>query len=146
MIAQIIAAEHATRVLTLVSIMSTTGAPHLPEAEEHASDSLLEIAEAEGDATTRLHEMGIYPEAMPRQLMAIISAGDRTEQVQTISVPTLVLHGADDTLLPPAHGEHTHQMIEGSRYVVIEDMGHNLPEPVVPQVVAEMVVHFQAAD
>ncbi len=146
MIAQIIAAEYASRSLTLVSIMSTTGAPHLPEAEEQASDGLLEIAESEGDATTQLHEMGIYPEAMPRQLMAIISAGDRSAQVRTITVPTLVLHGADDTLLPPPHGEHTHQMISGSRYVVFDDMGHNLPESVVPQVVAEMVDHFRAAE
>ncbi len=146
MIAQIIAAEYASRSLTLVSIMSTTGAPHLPEAEEQASDGLLEIADSEEDATAQLHEIGIYPDAMPRQLMAIISAGDRSEQVRTITVPTLVLHGADDTLLPPPHGEHTHQMISGSRYVVFDGMGHNLPEPVVPKVVAEMVDHFQAAD
>ncbi|MEE8077584.1 MAG: alpha/beta hydrolase, partial [Pseudomonadales bacterium] len=146
MIAQIIAAEYPSRSITLVSIMSTTGAPHLPEAEEQASDGLLEISDSEGDATAQLHEIGIYPDAMPRQLMAIISAGDRSEQVRTITVPTLVLHGADDTLLPPPHGEHTHQMISGSRYVVFDDMGHNLPEPVVPKVVAEMVDHFQAAD
>ncbi len=146
MIAQIIAAEYASRSLTLVSIMSTTGAPHLPEAEEQASDGLLEIADSEEDATAQLHEIGIYPDAMPRQLMAIISAGDRSEQVRTITVPSLVLHGADDTLLPPPHGEHTHQMISGSRYVVFDGMGHNLPEPVVPKVVAEMVDHFQAAE
>ncbi len=146
MIAQIIAAEYPSRSLTLVSIMSTTGAPHLPEAEEQASDGLLDIADSEGDATAQLHEIGIYPDAMPRQLMAIISAGDRSEQVRTITVPTLVLHGADDTLVPPPHGEHTHEMISGSRYVVFDGMGHNLPEPVVPKVVAEMVDHFQAAD
>jgi pimeloyl-ACP methyl ester carboxylesterase len=145
MIAQIIAAEHAPRALTLVSIMSTTGAPHLPEAEEQAAEGLLDIAGSEGDATARMHEIGIYPEAMPRQLMAIISAGDRSAQVQTITVPTLVVHGADDTLLPPPHGEHTHEMIRGSTYVVFEGMGHNLPEPVVPDVVAAMVNHFQAA-
>jgi len=146
MIAQIIAAEYAPRTLSLVSIMSTTGAPHLPEAEEQAADGLMGIADSEGDVTVQLHEMGIYPEAMPRQLMAIIAAGDRSEQVRTISSPTLVLHGEDDTLLPPPHGAHTHELIAGSTYVTYTDMGHNMPAPVVPLLVAEMVSHFENAD
>ena len=146
MIAQVIAVEYPARTRSLVSIMSTTGAPHLPEADEQASDGLMGIAESEGDATARFHEMGIFPEAMPRQLMAIISAGDRSEQVAMIAAPTLVLHGEDDTLLPPAHGEHTHEMISGSKLVIYEGMGHNMPEPVVPALVEEMVSHFQSAD
>ncbi len=146
MIAQVIAVEYPERTRSLVSIMSTTGAPHLPEADEQASDGLLGIAESEGDAAARFHEMGIFPEAMPRQLMAIISAGDRSEQVAMISAPTLVLHGQDDTLLPPAHGEHTHEMISGSKLVIYEGMGHNMPEPVVPALVEEMVAHFESAD
>ena len=138
MIAQIIAAEHPQRTQSLVSIMSTTGAPHLPQPEEQAADGLLGIADTEGDASSELNEMGIYPEAMPRQLMAIVAAGDRSAQVQTIAVPTLVLHGAEDTLLPPPHGEHTHALIDGSTYVVYPDMGHNLPAAVVPEVVDAM--------
>ncbi len=145
MIAQIIAAEHPGRTLSLVSIMSTTGAAHLPPAEDQASDGLLNIASAEGDASSQLQDMGIYPEAMPRQLLAIIAAGDRTAQVQTITTPTLVLHGEDDTLLPPAHGEHTHNNIAGSRYVVYPGMGHDMPADVVPLIVADMVEHFEKA-
>lgn len=146
MIAQVIAAEHADRALSLVSIMSTTGAPHLPEPEDQASEGLLEMGGSEGDAATRLHAMGIYPEAMPRQLMAIMSAGDRSAQVADISVPTLVLHGEDDTLLQPEHGAHTHELITGSKFVVYEGMGHNMPAEVVPALVAEMVSHFAAND
>jgi pimeloyl-ACP methyl ester carboxylesterase len=146
MIAQIIAAEYSTRTRSLVSIMSTTGAPHLPEAEEQAADGLMNIAESAGDASARLHEIGIYPEAMPRQIMAIISAGDRSEQVASITVPTLVLHGENDTLLPPEHGRHTHEMISGSKFVLYEGMGHDMPEPVVPALVSEMVAHFRAVD
>ncbi len=146
MIAQIIAAEYPERTLSLVSIMSTTGAPHLPPAEEQASDGLLNIAAAEGDASSQLKDMGIYPEAMPRQLLAIIAAGDRTEQVQTISSPTLVLHGENDTLLPPPHGAHTHENIEGSRYVVYPGMGHDMPAEVVPLIISDMTAHFEAAD
>jgi len=146
MIAQIIAADYAPRTLSLVSIMSTTGAPHLPEAEEQAADGLMGIADSEGDMTLRLHEMGIYPEAMPRQLMAIIAAGDRSADVATITVPTLVLHGEEDTLLPPPHGAHTHEMIAGSKYVTYEGMGHDMPEAVVPLLVAEMAGHFDAVE
>ena len=144
MIAQVIAAEHPERTATLVSIMSTTGAPHLPEASEEASQGLTDIGGTEGDAVAALHDAGIYPEAMPRQLMAIIEAGDRSAQVATISRPTLVLHGAQDTLLPPPHGEHTHSLIEGSQYKVYEGMGHDMPEAVVPALVGDIVAHFAA--
>jgi pimeloyl-ACP methyl ester carboxylesterase len=145
MIAQIIAAEYPDRSLSLVSIMSTTGAPHLPPAEDQASDGLLNIASAEGDASSQLNDIGIYPEAMPRQLMAIIAAGDRTEQVQTITRPTLVLHGQNDTLLPPPHGEHTHENISGSRFVIYPEMGHDMPGEVVPFITTDMVEHFETA-
>ena len=101
MIAQIIAAEHGQRALSLVSIMSTTGAPHLPEPEAQASADLQNLGDSDGDAAANLQATGIFPEAMPRQLMAIIDAGDRSAQVQSIQVPTLVLHGEEDTLLPP---------------------------------------------
>ena len=90
--------------------------------------------------------MGIYPEAMPRQLMAIISAGDRSSQVAGIEVDTLVLHGEDDTLLPPEHGRHTHELIDGSRLVIYEDMGHNMPPEIVPELVSDMVAHFVIND
>lgn len=142
MIAQIIATTHPERSASLVSIMSTTGAPHLPSAEGDAADDLLGIADSEGDASAQLQDLGIFPEAMPRQLMAIISAGDRSTEVQSITVPTLVLHGEDDTLLPPPHGAHTHELIKGSKYITYPGMGHNLPEPVVPLIVAAMSAHF----
>jgi pimeloyl-ACP methyl ester carboxylesterase len=142
MIAQIIAAEYPHRSISLVSIMSTTGAPHLPEAEASAQDDLQGLADTEGDATAQMNEIGIYPAAMPRQLMAIIAAGDRSEQVQGITVPTLVLHGEDDTLLPPPHGRHTHELIEGSKLVIYPGMGHNLPVEVVPQIISAMSAHF----
>jgi len=145
MIAQIIAAEYPDRTTSLVSIMSTTGAPHLPQAEGDAQEGLMDIADSEGDASAQLNAMGIYPEAMPRQMMAIMAAGDRSAQVRTIAVPTLVVHGENDTLLPPPHGEHTHELIAGSQYVVYPGMGHDLPEAVVPQIVAAMSAHFAAS-
>lgn len=146
MIAQVVAARYPDRTRSLVSIMSTTGAPHLPDAEDDAAQGLQDLGAAEGDATAQLREMGLYPEAMPRQLLAIVDAGDRSEQVKTISVPTLVQHGANDTLLPPPHGAHTAELISGAKYVVYEGMGHDMPEDVVPSIVADIVAHVQGAD
>ncbi len=142
MIAQIIAAAHPDRATSLVSIMSTTGAPHLPEASAEAQEGLMGIGDADGDQTADLNAIGLYTEAFPRQLMAIVAAGDRSEQVRTIAVPTLVLHGEDDALLPPAHGEHTAELIDGAGFVVYPGMGHDLPAAVVPALVADMAKHF----
>lgn len=142
MIAQIIAAEYPNRAESLVSIMSTTGAPHLPSPESEAQNDLQGIADTSEEGEAKMHKMGIYPKAMPRQLMAIISAGDRSEQVRSIEVPTLVLHGEDDTLLPPPHGAHTHELIAGSKYITYAGMGHNMPPQVVPELVVAMTRHF----
>ncbi len=146
MIAQVIATEYADRTTTLVSIMSTTGAPHLPSAEDGAGEELFDLGESEGDVAARLRELGIFPESIPRQLMAVLQAGDRSEAVKTIAAPTLVQHGADDPLLPPPHGEHTAQLIEGSKLIIYPGMGHNLPPEVLPQVVDDLVLHFASTE
>lgn len=147
MIAQVIAARYPERTRSLVSIMSTPGfADDLPESSPEAGESLDGLARGESDAerTERMHAIGMYPEAMPRQIMAIMKSGDRREEVSTISVPTLVLHGADDGLIPPRHGEFTAELIEGARFVVFEGMGHNLPEEVMPEIVSNMLAHLSA--
>ncbi|NKB97173.1 MAG: alpha/beta fold hydrolase [Pseudomonadales bacterium] len=146
MIAQVVAAEYPGRARSLVSIMSTTGAPHLPDPEEQAAADLQGLGDAEGDGAAQMEALGIYPEAMPRQLLAIVAAGDRSEQVQSIAVPTLVQHGAQDTLLPPPHGAHTAELIGDAKYVVYDDMGHNLPDEVVPLLVKDIVAHIEAAE
>ena len=144
MIAQIVAGTYPERATSLVSIMSTTGAPHLPEPTDEAQGQLEGIGETGEDQTAALHDFGIHPEAFGRQLMAIIDAGDRTEQVKQIKVPTLVQHGADDPLLPPAHGEHTAQTIPGAQYKVYANMAHDMPAEVVPALIADIVAHIQA--
>lgn len=148
MIAQVVAAQYPQRTRSLVSIMSTTGAPHLPPPSDEASSRLEGLASSD-DSDQRQADFvarGFYPEAMPRQMMAIFKTGDRSDDVATISAPTLVLHGADDTLLPPPHGEHTAQLIKGSEFVMYQGMGHNIPDPVLPQLLARMIQHMQASD
>ena len=79
---------------------------------------------------------------MPRQLTAIFHAGDRSEQVKKINVKTLVQHGANDPLLPPDHGRHTAELIQGSKLIIYERMGHDLPAEVLPTVISDMLDFF----
>ena len=149
MIAQVAAAQYPDRTRSLISIMSTTGAPHLPPPSEEASKRLTGLASGGEDDAQRhaaFVKRGFYPESMPRQMMAIFKTGDRSAEVATISAPTLVLHGADDDLVPPPHGEYTAQLIEGSDLVVFEGMGHNIPNDVLPLLLARMIAHMQATD
>ena len=145
MIAQIVAADYPQRTQSLISIMSTTGAPHLPAPSSDSSNLLKDLVSNDDENNSDETEMklrGFYPDAMPRQLMAILKTGDRTERVKTIEAPTLVLHGADDTLIPPAHGQHTTDTITGSKLVIFEGMGHDMPEAVMPKILAEMTAHM----
>ena len=140
MIAQTIAFKFPERTKSLVSIMSTTGAPHLSQMSERNEQNFNNAGGWDKDVA---HSYGFYPEAMPRQLTAIFKAGDRSEQVRSIKVPTLVQHGINDTLLPPDHGEHTAQLIRNSKLKIYKKMGHNLPPEVLPLVIEDMVSFFK---
>ena len=149
MIAQVVAAQYPQRTRSLVSIMSTTGSPQLPPPSAEASESLLGVTTDDGAAAERREAMvarGFYPQSMGRQMMAVFKTGDRSDAVATITAPTLVVHGAKDTLLPPPHGAHTAQLIAGSELVVYDSMGHNIPDEVLPKLLQKMTLHMQAAD
>ena len=149
MIAQVVAAQYPQRTRSLVSIMSTTGSPQLPPPSAEASESLLGVTTDDGAAAERREAMvarGFYPQSMGRQMMAVFKTGDRSDAVATITAPTLVVHGAKDTLLPPPHGAHTAQLIAGSELVVYDSMGHNIPDDVLPKLLQEMTLHMQEAD
>ena len=149
MIAQVVAAQYPQRTRSLVSIMSTTGSPQLPPPSAEASESLLGVTTDDGAAAERREAMvarGFYPQSMGRQMMAVFKAGDRSDAVATITAPTLVVHGAKDTLLPPPHGAHTAQLIAGSELVVYDSMGHNIPDEVLPKLLQKMTLHMQEAD
>jgi pimeloyl-ACP methyl ester carboxylesterase len=148
MIAQIVAAKYPQRTRSLISIMSTTGARHLPPPTNVAETRLRSLAEgeAEEDREARIRARGFYPASMPRHLMAVFKVGDRSSEVATIQADTLVLHGVDDGLIPPAHGEHTAELIKGSKYVLLEGMGHNLPTAVLPDLIANMTSHISTVE
>lgn len=141
MIAQTIAIEHPERVISLVSIMSSSGAPHLPEASRESTNAIREVADAPAEEVDDIHARGMYPEAIPRQLMAILHSGDRSEKLKELRVPTLVLHGEDDTLIPLAHGKHTAQVIPDARFFSFPGMAHNIPPDVRPRVLEKIELY-----
>ena len=145
MIAQVVAAQYPDRVLSLTSIMSTPGfSDHLPPPGELGGElSESPQDETEEETKARLEGFGFHMDAIPRQLMAIVKAGDRSDQVKTITAPTLVMHGKDDTLIPMAHGEYTAEIIDGAEFVAFDGMGHNFPEAVMPQLVGFLVAHLE---
>ena len=148
MIAQIMAAQYPDKTRSLTSIMSTTNAPHLPPPTEEAEMRLRNLAtgEAQAEREQAIRDRGFYPESMQRHLMAIFKTGDRSSEVATITAPTLVLHGADDGLVPPEHGRHTASLIEDARFLLIEGMAHNMPEDIIPTLVSEMTRHMGAVE
>ena len=154
MIAQTLAIEFPHRVLSLTSIMSVPGdmayGTPTPEAlntlvapppEDRAayiegaknwavwcSKKYFDLDEARARAA-REFDRSFYPEGTHRQMAAIYSSGDRSEKLRTLSIPTLVIHGRDDTLLTPSGGERTAELVPGSILMMLADMGHDLPRP-----------------
>jgi pimeloyl-ACP methyl ester carboxylesterase len=173
MIAQHIAFGHPERVLTLTSIMSTTGHRKLPQGSREAigvltkrpasmdEDVLVEhgikVANAIGSPGYRadpealrersraLIKRSFYPAGMPRQFAAIIADGDRRERLQSVKAPTLVIHGEADPLVPLAGGQDTAAHIKGAKLKTIPGMGHDLPLELVDEIADAIAEHAKAA-
>ncbi len=170
MIAQTIAIEHPGRVISLISVMSQPGEPEVgqPSAEAAAAifapppasrEEYIESAprymvwhskkyrdEARVKATAaREFDRSFYPEGAPRQLAAIYASGRRTQALQDLDVPTLVIHGRDDELITPSGGTRTAELIPGANLLLMADMGHDMPEPLWPVLVDAVLSHTRHA-
>ena len=146
MIAQAFVSRYPERTLSLVSIMSSSGADHLPPPSDEALGGINDMADPSDEQQRRETESrGFYADAIPRQLMAIFHSGDRSGIVARITRPTLVIHGAEDQLLPLAHGLHTAELIPNADLQVYENMAHNLPTALIPDLVRRMANHMRAA-
>jgi pimeloyl-ACP methyl ester carboxylesterase len=162
MIAQSVAIEFPARTRTLTSIMSSTGNPNLPPPQPSAMSALLAppptnraesiergvtvfraigspgfpFDEAEIRARAALSfDRGLNPGGVIRQMAAILASGSRTEALRSVRVPSLVIHGKDDPLVPLAGGEDTAAAIPGAELLVIDGMGHDMPRAVWPRMV-----------
>jgi pimeloyl-ACP methyl ester carboxylesterase len=172
MIAQTIAARRPERVLTLTSIMSSTGSrwrgqPALktyrqflrPVSTDRATyiaqtAALFDIVgspgfEREDDSLRELlgamYDRGHDPGSVTRQLAAILASGDRTAELRRITAPTLVIHGTADKLVAPSGGRATARAIPGARLLKIEGMGHDLPRGAWPQLIDAIVENARRA-
>jgi pimeloyl-ACP methyl ester carboxylesterase len=153
MIAQMVAIEHPDRVRTLTSVMSTTGAPGVgapdpsilaemgqPPAEREAfvawqvrasritGSPGFEFDEAAvAERAGRTFDRGYPALGMPRQAIAVVASGDRTDRLRRLDVPTLVIHGDADRMCDLSGGRATAAAIPGAELVVVPGMGHSLP-------------------
>jgi pimeloyl-ACP methyl ester carboxylesterase len=163
MIAQVMAAAHPERVLSLVSIMSSTGsrwsgqpAPSvLPvflqkpaRSKQEYADRIVRLFgligspafERDPDELRAMADLswdrGVDPAGFARQLGAILASGHRLADLKKIEAPTLVIHGTADKLIRPSGGKATARAIRGARLQLIEGMGHDLPRGAWPQIIA----------
>lgn len=163
MVAQTLAIEDPDRILSLASIMSTTGEPSVGRPTEAGLRALTSAPPRNRDgyvnalvANRRLiaspgfefdeersrriaglgWDRGYHPEGTVRQTVAIIASGDRTARLRGIKVPTVVIHGDSDPLIDVSGGRATAAAIPGAELVVIEGMGHDLPAGVWERVAA----------
>jgi len=175
MIAQVVAATYPERVLSLTSIMSSSGRrkvsqprpdakravlskPIDPDDPESVVQHLVRVFGVIGSPgyptdrhelhaqITRIVRRGYYPAGVTRQLVAIIASGNRSSLLRKITAPTLVIHGADDPLIPVEAGRDTARHIAGARLMVIPGMGHDLAPGLQPILVDAIAAHCRDAE
>lgn len=173
MIVQLIAAKYPGRVLSMTSIMSTSGAPGLPgpspeirkrmlakrpanptreEAIAFSVTGLRQISypdparapDALEVAAANAFDRSYNPKGMMRQLMAVVADGSRVARLKTITAPTLVIHGAADPLVPKAGSEDIARHIQGAKLEIIDEMAHDLPPSQVTRMVGLIADHARA--
>ena len=161
MIAQIVAAKHPKHTRSLVSIMSTTGNRSLPQAKPEAmaaitmppaSDSREDRiaagmkawrvigspaypatdAELLESVSAMVDRVPYEPTGIARQLLAIVAAAPRNDLLKALKAPALVLHGADDPLLPVECGKDTAASIPGAKLEILPGVAHDFTDALVP--------------
>ena len=170
MIAQLMAARSPSRVLSLTSIMSSSGRRGLPGPTPEVRRAMTRRPAPGADAdaivdqgvqllqtiasptyptpekqlrrrVARALRRNCCPGGVARQILAVAASGDRTPQLRTIVAPTLVIHGAADPMVPPACGADTAEAIPNARLELIEGMGHDLPTQLLERLLALIDAH-----
>lgn len=173
MVAQVLAARHPRRVASLTSIMSGSGNPFVSVARPRALGAILHRPERPGEVASvtdyLVHVMGVigsprHPadpaklrahcervarrgydhHGIARQMLAMLASGDRRAELAAIRVPTLVIHGVDDPLIPRSAGREVARLVPGASLLELEGMGHDLPEPLIPEIVEAIVAHCRS--
>jgi pimeloyl-ACP methyl ester carboxylesterase len=168
MIGQIVTARHANRVLSFTSIMSSSGDPKLPGADRKVVRTMVKrslgiekpnlensmafqrmigspgFPESDEELKSKILDSvdrSLHPEGYSRHLAAIMASGSRVKLLKTVTVPTLVIHGREDLLVPLECGIDTARHIPDARLEVIDGMGHNLPQALMPRLLELIAEH-----
>jgi pimeloyl-ACP methyl ester carboxylesterase len=173
MIAQSLAIHYPRRVLSLTSIYSTTGNPHLPQAKPEVMGLLLTPPPLERepfiqfyltvyraltgprfgcdvewvcDTMAKAYDRACYPQGTGRQLVAILTQSNRKAALKGVRVPTLVIHGDADPLVSVEAGKDTADAVPGAELIIIEGMGHDLPHGEVwARIAKDIIAHTKKA-
>jgi pimeloyl-ACP methyl ester carboxylesterase len=168
MITQEMAIHYPDRVRTITSIMSSTGGPDLPPPQPEAAAVLVARAptdrgeyldhsvqiwqvlngpaipldeELAREKAGRAFDRGLSPEGTMRQLAAVLASGSRKESLKEVDIPTLVIHGDADPLVPVEAGIDTANAVPGAELLLIEGMGHSIPPPIAPRIIDAITCH-----
>lgn len=166
MIAQTMALACPERVLSLTSMMSSTGeseygsagpeaqavlfSPKPADRERYVAAAAKELVWASrryGDAVAlrelaaASYDRSYYPAGIGRQLGAMVLSGSRADALRELRTPTLVIHGLDDTLIDPSGGRRTAELVPGAELLMIPDMGHDRPRELWPLLIDALVAH-----
>lgn len=170
MIVQLMAANHRERLLSMTSIMSSSGAPGLPgpradirrqmmaarpsganreEAVAFGAELVKSFSypdparpdNAHAEMAGQAFDRGYYPIGTRRQLLAIIADGSRVERLKTITTPTLVIHGGADPLVPKDGSIDIARHVPEARLEIIDEMAHDLPPSQVDRMVGLIAGH-----
>ncbi|MDT0466509.1 alpha/beta fold hydrolase [Streptomyces gibsoniae] len=169
MIAQTMAVTRPERVLTLTSMMSSTGeseygrpsaeaqavlfSPKPPDREGYiaaADRELVWASKRYGDPAVLRelaadsYDRAYYPAGVGRQLGAMILSGSRADALRELRVPTLVIHGLDDTLIDVSGGRRTAELVPGAKLLLIPDMGHDRPRRLWPEIIDAVEAHTRS--
>jgi pimeloyl-ACP methyl ester carboxylesterase len=157
---------------SLTSIMATSSDPSLPPPTPEALQLLLtptpidqagyyqryvqtwKVLRGPGFPLDEAHDLerasqtfarGLYPAGVARQTAAILASGSRKAALASVRVPTLVIHGDADPLVPVACGIDVADTVPGAQRLIIEGMGHALPITLWPRIVEAIATHAAKA-
>jgi pimeloyl-ACP methyl ester carboxylesterase len=171
MVSQRVAATAPQRVLSLTSIMSSSGAPGLPGPRRDVARALMGRPRSRAPQDVAEHTLALFrligspafphdtealreqllaevrrshhPAGVARQMLAVMADTGRHQLLGRIACPTLVIHGTADPLVPIACGQDTARRIPGARFEAIEGMGHDWPPGVAARLTQQLLPHLQ---
>ncbi|MFH1079926.1 MAG: alpha/beta hydrolase [Pseudomonadota bacterium] len=171
-IAQIISYRYPERVLSLTSIMSSTGNPELPQMKPEVLAAVFKPVPAEREAhiehnvnlwrmlwspgfpfdEKRLrrvlaegYDRSYYPPGMIRQSLAVLKNGYRKLLIASIEAPTLIIHGDEDPLMSVEGGKEMAHLISGAKLLIVNGMGHDMPKEAWPKIIDAIYNHTMEA-